>query len=249
LIKGSAERVDVARVRTHSVTLDAEPLPPLLPTTVGWRWPWLVGTLVLTLIAGVLFVRTLPMAAEFGTDSDSRYTAWVYSPCAGVFFLAFAAGILTMIVLSFRRWRQPTRNAIFAVFAVGSLAGGAWAVHESAARKHIGGALLSAVNHLPAPAGTTPAGPAVVAADAGFPLDEVLGEPSASRTWTLPTDSAAGACAAVNQMLAGESGWQPNGAAFLCEFTRRQGRVVLRITDNELGSKADQIEVFAYPDD
>ncbi len=102
---------------------------------------------------------------------------------------------------------------------------------------------------IPGPPGATSSGPVSVESDGGFPYLGELGEPTASRSWALPTDSATAACAAVNKMLAGESGWQAQGAAFLCEFSRRQGRVVVRITDNEIGSKADRIDIFAYPDD
>jgi hypothetical protein len=109
-------------VRTAAIP-DAEPLPPLLPTTVGWRWPWLLATLVLTLTAGVLFVRTFPRVFQFlETTQGADYTAWVYRPLVGAFALSFVAGVVTMIVLRMRRWKQRTRNVLFAVFAAFSLA-------------------------------------------------------------------------------------------------------------------------------
>lgn len=225
---------------------DADPLPPLLPTTVGWRWPWLLATLAFTLTAGWLFVRTLPMALEFGTDSDSQYTAWVYSPRASVFFLSFAAGIITMIVLSFRRWRQPTRNVIVAVFALASLASSAWAGHESAARRHVGPALVAAVKSVPRPAGATSLAPVVVDSATPIAYLDLLGEPSAGQEWQLGTDTEAAACSAERQMVAGQGGWQPWG---ICGFRRVHGRVVVIISEDAIRSSTATIDVSAYPND
>jgi hypothetical protein len=236
-------------VRTAAIP-DAEPLPTLLPTTVGWRWPWLVGTLVLTLAAGVLFVRTFPRVFQFlETTQGGDYTAWVYGPQVSAYFLAFAIGAVTAIVLRMRRWRQPTRNVIFALFAVFSLTIGIRAHYESAARRHIAPRLVAAVDAFKTPTGAIPSGPVAVELNDGHPESDVLGEPSASRSWQLPTDSATAACAAVTQMVAGQPGWQPRVGQFYCEFDRRQGRVFVRIEDNQAGSEADSIDVSASPRD
>jgi hypothetical protein len=248
MIKRLARGDDASKVRTVD-NPPAPPLPPLLPTTVGWRWPWLVGTLILTLTAGGLLLPALAMTIQLGTSSDEQYTGWVGAPRAEAYSLAVVVSLATFGLLCFRRWRPRTRNVIFALCALFGVACGSWGIHESAARRHIGPALVAAVNKLPRPPAATSLGPVALESDGGAPYLSELGEPTASRSWALPTDSAAAACVAVNKMLASESGWQPQGAAFLCEFTRRQGRVVVRITDNELGSKADRIDIFAYPDD
>jgi len=236
-------------VRTVA-TLDAEPLPPLLPTTVGWRWPWLVGTLVLTLTAGVLFVRTFPRVFQFlGTTQGGDYTAWVYGPQVTAYFLAFAVGVVTTIVLCMRRWRQPTRNALFALFAAFSLTIGIRAHYESAARRDIAPRLVAVADAFQTPTGGISSGRAALELNDGHPESDVLAEPSASRSWQLPTDSAAAACAAVTHMVAGERGWTSRVGLFYCEFDRQQGRVFVRIEDNQAGSKADRIDVSASPTD
>lgn len=228
---------------------DAEPLPPLSPTTVSRRWPWLLATLALTATASVLSVRTIIRGLQIGGDSDGgEYTAWVYRPLAGAFFLASASGVVTTIALCFPRWKQRTRAVFFAVFVGFSLVVGLLGEHESAARRHIGPQLAATVDAFKSPVGATPAGPAVVSSDGAFPLDDLLGEPSASKSWRLPTDSDAAACAAVNQMIAGERGWKPDAGSW-CGFERRQGRIFIRISDNQLGSKAGTIEVSAFPTD
>jgi hypothetical protein len=94
-------------VRTATLP-DAEPLPALLPTTVGWRWPWLVATLVLTLTEGVLFALTFPRVFQFlETTQGGDYTAWVYGPLVGAFALSVVAGVVTMIVLGMRGGSEP----------------------------------------------------------------------------------------------------------------------------------------------
>jgi hypothetical protein len=236
-------------VRTATLP-DAEPLPPLLPTTVGWRWPWLVATLVLTLTEGVLFALTFPRVFQFlETTQGGDYTAWVYGPLVGAFALSVVAGVVTMIVLGMRRWRQRTRNVLFALFASFSLAIAIHGQLESVARRHIAPHLLAAVDAFQTPAGATSSGSATLELNDGHPASDVLAEPSASRSWQLPTDSAAVACAAVAHMVAGEPGWRPRVGQFYCEFDRRQGRVFVRIEDNQAGSKADRIDVSAWPTD
>ena len=205
------------------------------------------ATLAFTLTAGWLFVRTLPMALEFGTDSDSQYTAWVYSPRASVFFLSFVAGIVTMIVLSFRRWRQPTRNVIFAVFALGTVAGAAWAVHESAARRHIGPALVAAVKSVPRPAGATSSAPVVV--DPGTPRTISTCSVSLRRAsgGICGTDTEAAACSAERQMVAGAGRVAAMGHLRLQTSTRPRSRDHQRRRDPL--DPAATIDVSAYPND
>jgi len=83
----------------------------------------------------------------------------------------------------------------------------------------------------------------------GSPENELLDEPSVSKSWQLPTDSATAGCAAVKQMVAGERSWTSRVDRFYCVFDRKQGRIYTRISDNQLGSKADKIEVVAWPTD
>jgi hypothetical protein len=236
-------------VRTAAIP-DAEPLPPLLPTTAGWRWPWLVASAVVTLTAAGLFVHTLPRVFQFlGATQGGDYTEWVYGPQAGAFLLAFAVGIVVTIALCMRRWRATTRNVLFGLFVVFSLTIGIRGEHESTARRHIAPRLLAVVDAFHTPAGALSAGPAALVLNDGHPESDVLAEPSASRSWQLPTDSATAACAAVTRMVAGESGWQPRVGQFYCEYDRRQGRVFIRIEDNQAGSEADRIDVSAWPTD
>ncbi|HTC70254.1 MAG TPA: hypothetical protein VK662_11850 [Acidothermaceae bacterium] len=248
MIKRPGRRVDALEVRTAEYPAARPPPYPAMPEV--WRWPWLVATSVLTLTAGVLFVRTIPRVVQIGGSSDGGdFTAWVYRPQAGASLLAFGAGVVTMIVLALPLWKQRTRNVFFAVFAAFGLVAGLWGEHESAARRHIAPHLVAAVEAFHSPAGAIPSGPALLSSDGAFPLDNVLGEPSASRSWELPTNSAAAACTAVNRMIAGEPGWQPD-PGWPCGFTRLQGRVFVRISDNQVGSTpADRIDVLAVPTD
>ncbi|HEY0870266.1 MAG TPA: hypothetical protein VGD55_07690, partial [Acidothermaceae bacterium] len=233
-------------MRTAAIP-DAAPLPPLLPTTVGWRWPWLVGTLVLIVTAGGLLLPALEMGFQLGTSDDEQYTSWVGTPRVEAYFAVIVVSLATFGLLCFRRWNQRTRNVMFAVCALFGVACGGWGVHESGARRYIGPALAAAVKAVPHPAGATSSGPITVNSDEPAAYLDLLGEPSAWRSWKLPTDSASAACAAVTQMVGGGRGWEARVDRFYCEFDRKEGRVLVRVSDNQLGSTANTIYVTAYP--
>ncbi len=114
------------------------PPPPFPPTTVAWRWPWLLATSVLIGTAGGLLLPALAMTIQLGTSSDEQYTGWVGEPRAEAYFLALVVSVATFVSLCFRRWKQRTRNVMFAACAVFGVACGGWGIHESAARRHIG---------------------------------------------------------------------------------------------------------------
>ncbi len=224
----------------------APPPPlPLLPTTAGWRWPWLTGTAVLILTAGGLLLPALEMAVQIGTSSDEQYTAWVGEPRATAYFLALVVSLATFGLLCMRRWKHRTRNVMFAVCAVFGLVAGLWGVHESAARRHVGPALVAAVDSIHGPAGATASGPVVVDSDGGTPYLGELGAPQAGREWDLATDTEAAACADARAMVAGKSGWQPWG---ICGFRRVQGRVLVIVDVGGIRS-ANAIDVSASPND
>jgi hypothetical protein len=224
----------------------APPPPlPLLPTTAGWRWPWLVGTLVLILTAVGLLLPALEMTIQLGTSDDEQYTGWVGAPRAEAYLLVLVVSLTSFVLLCFRRWKQRTRNVIFAVCALFGLACGSWGIHESAARRHIGPALVAAVKTVPHPPSGTPSGPVSVGSDGGFPYLGELGEPSAGQEWDLATDTEAAACAAARAMVAGHGGWQQWG---ICGFRRSEGRVLV-IIDVEGIRSANSINITAYPND
>lgn len=211
----------------------------------GLRWPWLLGTVAVTVTAGLLLLRAVDMAFQLGTSDDEQYTGWVGAPPAGACFLALVVSIVTFAVLCFRRWNQQIRNVMVAICVLFSLTIGSWGLYESAARRHIGPALADAVRAVPRPAGSTSPGPVVVNSDVPSAYLDLLGEPSARQEWDLATDTEAAACAEVRQLVAGRRGWQPWG---ICGFRRVQGRVLVFI-DVEGIRAPNSILVSASPND
>ena len=193
----------------------------------------------------MLLLPALEMGFQLGTSDDEQYTSWVATPRVEAYFLVIVASLATFGVLCFRRWKQRTRNVMFAACALFGLACGGWGVHESAARRHIAPALVAAVKAVPRPPGGTSTGPVSVGSDGGFPYLGELGEPSAGQEWDLATDTEDAACADARAMVAGHRGWQPWG---ICGFRRSQGRVLV-IIDVEGIRSPNSINVTASPND
>jgi hypothetical protein len=245
VIKRSARYVDAAQVRTAEYPAAPPPPLPLLPTTAGWRWPWLVGTLAIASTAVVLLLPALEMGFQLGTSDDEQYTSWVATPRVEAYFAVIAVSLATFGLLCFRRWKHRTRNVMFAVCALLCVACASSGIHESSARRHIGPALAAAVKAVPRPPGATSSGPVVVGTDSVPSYLDLLGEPSARQEWDPATDTEAAACADARAMVAGHGGWQQSG---ICGFSRSQGRVLV-IIDVGTILNANSINVTAYPND
>jgi|SRR5450432_3284451 len=112
------------------------------------RWPGVLVATIVGLTAATFCYRTLEQAMNIDTGDSDYYTRWVAKPVFAGYGWAWVVSSATIIVLLFRRWSRRTRTVISTISTAAAVVLGVLGFHESQARRHLGPALVRALELL-----------------------------------------------------------------------------------------------------
>jgi hypothetical protein len=193
--------------------------------------------------AGWAFVQAFYLIFQLGSDYDQEFTAWVGRPSAAAFGVVFLVSLLATMLLCLKRWRLPTRKAIFWALIAVTVTLTALGLQESLARRYVAHDLVAAANAIPAPPDMTAQGVTELSYYGGSAFYGLYSSPEVRRTLVPHPGTPAQACADVNLMVAKQPGWQPWGSS--CSFERPEGRIRVFVEERDPGT----IVVTADPND